>query len=171
MHLAPVVGVMSRPHRLDSFSYVGFAQYFLTFCTFNRSRAFIHADVADRTMTQIRHTAAIERFALLAYCLMPDHAHFLVGGIDAESDLRRFVDSAKQRSAYAHARAKRERLWQRGYYDRILRPSEDPKWVARYILENPVRANLAKSTREYRFLGSDVWDIEELSRCWVERRG
>jgi REP element-mobilizing transposase RayT len=161
---------MSRPHRLDTFSYVGFAHYFLTLCTFDRSRAFIHADVVDRTMTHFRNAAAQERFALVVYCLMPDHAHFLVAGVDEQSDLRRFVASAKQRSGYAHARAKRERLWQKGYYDRILRPNEDPKWVARYILENPVRAQLAESPREYRFLGSDVWDIEELIR-WGKCRG
>ena len=113
-------------------------------------------------MTQIRQAAAQTRFKLLTYCLMPDHAHLLVEGFNEQSNLRKFVESAKQRSACAHARAKREPLWQDGYYDRVLRPSEDPKWVARYILENPVRAKLVTSPLDYPFLGSDVWSMEEL---------
>jgi REP element-mobilizing transposase RayT len=157
-----VVGAMSRPRRLQSFSYIGRAQYSLTFCTFDRCRAFVDRDTFDRTMSHIRRAATNERFSLLVYCLMPDHAHLLVGGIDEPSDLRKFAKSAKQRSAHAHARAKRERLWQKGYFDRILRPTEDPKCVARYILENPVRAKLVASPRDYPFLGSDVWDIDTL---------
>ena len=153
---------MSRLHRLDTFSYIGLAQYFLTICTFDRRRAFTDADIVHRTMMHIRHAAAQEQFALLAYCLMPDHAHFLVEALNETSNLREFVKSAKQRSAYAHSRACRERLWQDGYYDRVLRPSEDPKWVARYIIGNPVRANLVASPHDYEFLGSDVWRIEDL---------
>ena len=93
---------------------------------------------------------------------MPDHAHLLVEGLSDKSNLRRFVNSAKQHSGYAHGQARRERLWQGGYYDRVLRPSEDPKWVARYILENPVRAGLVESPQDYEFLGSDVWEIQDL---------
>ena len=93
---------------------------------------------------------------------MPDHAHLLVESFSEQANLRKFVDSSKQRSAYAHACAKRERLWQDGYYDRVLRPSEDPKWVARYIFENPVRAKLVATPLDYPFLGSDVWSVEEL---------
>ena len=97
---------------------------------------------------------------------MPDHAHLLVEGLSDKSNLRRFVNSAKQHSGYAHGQARRERLWQGGYYDRVLRPSEDPKWVARYILENPVRAGLVESPQDYDFLGSDVWEIQDLlSAC------
>ena len=105
---------MSRPRRLKGFSYIGFARYSLTFCTYERRHIFIDADVFNRTMTQIRQAAAESRFELLAYCLMPDHAHLLSEGFSEHSNLRRFVESAKLRSAYAHARAKREWLWQDG---------------------------------------------------------
>lgn len=97
---------------------------------------------------------------------MPDHAHLLVESFSEQANLRKFVNSSQQRSAYAHACAKRERLWQDGYYDRVLRPSEDPKWVARYILENPVRGKLVTTPLDYPFLGSDVWSVEELLASW-----
>jgi hypothetical protein len=34
--------------------------------------------------------------------------------------------------------------------------------VARYIIENPVRAGLAKTVMEYPFVGSQVYDLKEL---------
>ena len=69
--------IVSRPKRLSSHSYVGRARYFLTFCTHERLKALADSEVAARTLEQFRHTAAIERFAILAYCLMPDHVHLL----------------------------------------------------------------------------------------------
>ena len=47
----------------------------------------------------------------------------------------------------------RGRLWQRGYYERVLRDEDHTRDVIRYILQNPVRAGLAKSPDEYPFLG------------------
>jgi len=53
-------------------------------------------------------------------------------------------------------------LWQEGYYERVLRVSEDARWVARYIMGNPVRAGLAQTPDQYPFSGSDVWTIPEI---------
>jgi REP element-mobilizing transposase RayT len=98
---------------------------------------------------------------------MPDHVHFLVGGFSSESDLRKFVNLAKQHSSYDYALNTGKALWQSGYYDRILRQSEDSRSVARYIVENPVRAGLVESPRDYPYLGSAVWTIDELlESCW-----
>ena len=118
--------------------------------------------VVERTLLHCQHAARRRRFAVLAYCLMPDHAHFLVEGFSSDADLRKFVNLAKQCSSYHHVRSTGEALWQDGYYDRVLRDSEDSKWVARYIAENPVRAGLVESPRDYQYLGSAVWTIDEL---------
>ena len=113
-------------------------------------------------MMQFRRTATLEAFAILAYCLMPDHAHFLLEGLRESSDFRRFARLAKQRSGGVHARAGKGHLWQEGYYDRVLREHEDIKGIARYILENPVRARLVSTPVEYPYLGSDKWSLSEL---------
>lgn len=89
---------MSRPKRLPHVSYVGKARYFLTFCVRDRREAFRDADAAVAAIAQFLRTATQERFAVLAYCIMPDHAHLLVEGIDDEADLLRFAKLAKQRS-------------------------------------------------------------------------
>jgi REP-associated tyrosine transposase len=116
----------------------------------------------EETMRQIWITAGIERFKILAYCFMPDHLHLLVEGLDECSDLRRFAKMAKQRSGASHARSGSGRLWQEGYWEKVLRIDEDARPVARYIFDNPVRAGLVRSARDYPFLGSSVWTIDDL---------
>lgn len=91
---------------------------------------------------------------------MPDHAHLLVEGLAADSDLRRFVRIAKQRSAYEYSKkTSGDQLWQEGFHDRILRKEDDVRAVARYVIENPVRAGLVSSPGDYQHSGSDVWTI------------
>ena len=36
----------------------------------------------------------------------------------------------------------------------------------RYILENPIRAGLTRELGEYRFAGSEVYDLEGLLTAW-----
>jgi putative transposase len=153
---------MSRPRRMDGFSYVGFARYFLTICTRERRRTFCDDAVVAATVRQFRHLANEGRFAILAYCLMPDHAHLLVEGTTDQSDFRRFVRRAKQHSGAAYALQRGAPLWQEGYYERVLRQDEDARQIARYILWNPVRSGLSATPAEYPYSGSDVWSIEDL---------
>ena len=110
---------------------------------------------------------------------MPDHLHFLVEGISADSDLKKFVSSYKQYTGYHYKKyvsqgfslartekpvaqgfspAKKEklRLWQPSYYDHILRRDEDILDVTRYIFNNPVRKGLVDHYSEYSF----IWSFE-----------
>src|SRR5262245_24570109 len=106
---------MTKPRRISHFSYLGPYRYFLTICARNRLTAFLDDDVARQTVDHFLITATSEGFAILAYCLMPDHIHLLVEGQTDESDLIRFVKSAKQRSSFDFARTAGQPLWQRGY--------------------------------------------------------
>ena len=153
---------MSRPPRIDGFGYLGPYRYFVTFCTHDRRDVFIDVGIGEFVASQLRRTCRREKFALLAYCLMPDHAHVLVEGTSDTSDLRRLIKSAKQRSGQSFAARHNQPLWQEGFHDRVLRRDEDSKQIARYIVDNPVRAGLARSALDYPLSGSDVWTLEEL---------
>jgi len=59
-------------------------------------------------------------------------------------------------------------LWQPGYHEHILRDEEVSDIVARYILENPVRAGLASQLGEYPFAGSGVYEMEQLVALWQD---
>ena len=94
---------------------------------------------------------------------MPDHLHLVLEGMSQSSDFRHFAKVSKQRVDYVFRTQLAIRTtWQEGYYDRVLRPEEDPKAVARYIIENPVRAGLVTDPRDYPYLGSDVWTLDQL---------
>jgi putative transposase len=143
-------------------SYVGVGRYSLTFCVLNRRTVFTSEDAVRSALLQIQRSATHEQFSLLAYCFMPDHLHLLVEGTSFDSDLRRFAARAKQHSGAAHALKNGGRLWQKGYYERILRYSDDARWIARYIVNNPVRAGLVQSPSDYPYVGSGVWSMQEL---------
>ena len=53
-------------------------------------------------------------------------------------------------------------LWQRNYFEHVLRDAEDSVGVAKYILENPVRANLVERPEDYPYLGSMTMDVRDL---------
>ncbi len=63
----------------------------------------------------------------------------------------------KQRTGFAFRDANPPLLWQKSYYDHVIRREEDIAVVARYIIGNPVRARLVKSATEYPFSGSFAW--------------
>ena len=153
---------VSRLPRLKGFGYRGRYAYFLTFCTFERKAAFRDASVASMVVEQILRAAKRFEFDVFAYCVMPDHAHLLVHGRRERSDLHRFVKRVKQSSGQIYAHSTKERLWQDSYYDHVVRPEENLAGIARYIIENPVRARLVSSPIQYPFSGSDSWSIEEL---------
>jgi REP element-mobilizing transposase RayT len=153
---------MSRPPRIKGFSYLGPYRYFITFCTLDRACAFTDIRLGQSVVWQFRRTCREKRFVILAHCLMPDHAHLLLEGTDDRSDLAALIKSAKQRTGQRFAARMKRPLWDEGFHDRVLRPEEDPKAFARYIIQNPVRAGLVKSPFDYPLSGSMRWTMQEL---------
>jgi REP-associated tyrosine transposase len=129
-----------RPRRLPHWSYLDRYRYSLTLCTFERRCCFTEAGLVRDVLSQFLQCGETADFQVLAYCFMPDHLHVIAGGTRATSDMCAFVAAAKQRSARAARTWIRGRLWQPGYYERILRDHDDVTNVIRYVLENPVRA-------------------------------
>ena len=160
--IGPPDRVSEYPHHLRTFDYVGVYRYFLTFCTFERNRLFVAADAVGVAHEQILRAGATENFSLDAYCYMPDHLHLLAEAEREDCNLKRFISRAKQCSGFHFKRTMKQTLWQRYGYERVLRSEEDTIVVARYIVENPVRAGLVVSPLDYPFWGSSTWSREEL---------
>ena len=152
----------NRPHRLRTFSYRGFYTYSLTFCTNFRARVFVEPDVVELVLSQFLRAADEETFSILAYCFMPDHVHLLARGNSESSDCRRFITLGKQYAGYAYSMRYKRKLWQPWGFERVLRDDEASTAVARYIVENPVRAGLARTVEEYPFVGSQVFALKDL---------
>ena len=161
-----------HPEHLKTFDYIGPYRYFLTFCTHERRARFMKADAVRLVHEQILRAASDNGFAVLAYCYMPDHLHLLVDGRTDTCDCKRFISLAKQFSGYYFQQATGERLWQRYGFEKTLRGEHASVSVARYIVENPIRAGLVNNALEYPFAGSDAYSLEsiidavQLGRGW-----
>jgi putative transposase len=154
-----------RPVRLAACDYHGIHAYFLTICTERRRFVFVSAATGRAARDALLRTAAAYRFAVVAYCFMPDHLHVLVEGLAPDSDFRKFVAMYKQRSGFEHRRMHGQKLWQEGYFERILRSDEGLLPVVAYILGNPVRAALCEVASAYWLLGSDRYPVEALAEA------
>ena len=163
--------ITGRPEHLKAFDYLGVHRYFLTFCTFDRRHIFLTRERVDAVNEQFLRAAVDERFAVLAYCFMPDHLHLLVEGQAADSDCCRFIARAKQLSGFHFQKMFGQRLWQRYGFERTLRSNDTTLSVARYIVENPIRAGLVERIQDFPFLGSAVYSIDEILEAVEWRSG
>ena len=94
---------------------------------------------------------------MLAWVLMPDHAHWLVelGEHDVLGMLLNRIKSASAR--HANRALNREgALWSAAYHDHVLRVEDDLRGTARYLVANPLRAGLVKSLGDYPFWNA-IW--------------
>jgi putative transposase len=96
----------------------------------------------DICVEQLSKSRAKHGFALFAYVVMPDHAHLLLA--PRESFLPDIIRDWKSRTGWAIAKERRKRgsIWQRRYFDFILRRASDFGKKFEYIHNNPVAAGL-----------------------------
>src|SRR5712672_2467413 len=144
----------SKNIRFAATNYLGRQHYFVTICCFNRSKAFAAGNRCSWFLEWLRSECATRNFGVHAYCLMPDHVHFLTQGLERTSDLLNLMKSVKLKTSRTYARQTGEILWQRKFYDHVLRPNETPEAVAWYIWSNPVRKGLSPAVYSYPFNGS-----------------
>jgi putative transposase len=149
--------------RLDPFAYRGTGMYFLTMCCNKRHAAFTRVSVGVWLVRLLTRCASYHAYAVHAYCVMPDHVHFLTEGTRETCHLAEFVSEFKQRTGYLYHKKLGICLWQPRYYDHVLRRSEDIENVAWYIWTNPIRKGLCSSPQEYALSGSLTSDWKK--RC------
>ena len=159
------------PGHLPSFDYLGLHQYSLTYCTVQRRKIFTTQEGVSLVLAQISRAATENQFDIIAYCFMPDHVHLLVEGTADSSDCKQFIARLKQYSGYYYSAAYHEKLWQRYGFEHVLRDDETTMVVAKYILENPIRAGLVNRVEDYPFVGSLVYSVAELIEGVAARSG
>ena len=149
-------------NRLNPASYLGFQEYFLTLCAGDKQKLFANPALIDALLATLCETCSAHDFAISAYCFMPDHLHLLAQAKSKTCDLPAFVKAFKGRAAVAARRLGIHNLWQKGYYDHMVRDSESSGEIAWYIFLNPVRAGLAPTVWEWPHSGSFVSDWKRL---------
>jgi len=121
--------------------------YHITAVTQNRKPYFASLDNGRKVVQQLMALQTEGRAETLCYVVMPDHLHWLM--VLHEGKLSEAVQLLKGRSAHAIGQA----IWQANYYDHAVRQDEDLRKMARYIVANPLRANLVEQIGDY-----PLWD-------------
>lgn len=144
-----------RLHRLPRECYKGRVAVAFTLCLRERERFFVNKEIFKLVEERLLQT--LNNFGCDAhvYLFMPDHCHFLFEGKTDFSDIYQCLINFKQKSSYYL-----KIMWQKDFYDHILRNDEDVIKQTRYILGNPIRKNLVQNWKEYPFKGSTVYDFD-----------
>ena len=117
-------------------------------------------DLALPSVATLVQTALLifdaERYALTAWCVMPNHVHALLE-IRLGYRLDRIVHSWKSYTAKEANRllGRTGSFWAPEYFDRFMRDEEHLASTAAYIEGNPVKAGLCENVSDWRF--SSAW--------------
>jgi putative transposase len=149
--------------RLRDFDYTGTYIYFITCLTFKKKPYFSDGLAVDCVLSILDKVSIRYEFKVLLYCFMPDHLHLLIEGAE-KSSLPDYIHRFKQMSSYTFKKKSSQRLWQRSYYDHVLRKEQSLRDIARYILNNPVRKGIVDEYTKYPYSGSFILDIHKSGR-------
>lgn len=129
--------------------------YFVTVCCADRRKVFKTPLAVKLTLESLIKCAASIDWRIPQACVMPDHIHLLAAPLaDREQKLSKLIQRWKSSSKQRLNRAGIDgTIWQREFFDRLLRSDESltDKW--RYTEMNPVRAGLCSRPEEYPYLG------------------
>ena len=145
-----------KSNRLAAQNYVGNAAYSLAMVTQGRARRFTDEAVVRYCEAELLRSASQRQFDVLAYVFMSDHLHLLIKATSDESRLSEFAKLYKQKTAFWFKRQVGLDLWQKSYYDHVLRSDEDVEAAALYIAANPFRAGLVEDWPKYPYLGGKL---------------
>lgn len=145
-----------RPNRLARYDYSAPGAYFVTLCT--RDRACVLGSVVGASMARPPEVVLTEygkavRHAILSipahypnvgvdhYVIMPNHVHLLlrIGDADGRAMLAPTVSRMVQQMKGYVTKVVGRALWQRSYYDHVVRGRRDYEAIWRYIDTNPAR--------------------------------
>jgi putative transposase len=134
--------------------------FFVTACTYRRRPLLANDTVHNAFACFSRRAYAEHGVAVGRYVIMPDHIHLFVSRPD-DFQLGRWMGMLKQCLEKALAsptgrRLQKTPLWQRGFFDHVVRSEESygPKWE--YVHDNPLRAGLVTSVDDWPYAGEII---------------
>lgn len=129
--------------------------FFVTCCTFQR-RTLLASDAVHAAFVAFATRAYRNNIAVGRYVIMPDHLHVFVCG-DDDFELGRWIGMLKQAVAKHIGRSgSTPPIWQRGFFDHLLRSAESYSQKWNYVRDNPVRAGLVAKPEDWPYSGEVV---------------
>ena len=140
--------------------------YFVTACCADRRKVFADAPAVKTALESLIKCADTTDWNVPQICFMPDHVHLMMLPMHEREQklsnvMQRWKSSSKQRLNHSGIAGV---IWQREFFDRLLRSDESltEKW--RYVEMNPVRAGLCSVPGVYPYLGRPVEILDRLNR-------
>ena len=151
-----------KPNRLKNFDYSTNGMYFITVCTHNRKCILSEINVGDGVLdvpqlTLYNYGKIIDKYinqlndfyndiCVDKYVIMPNHIHLLISVIDngasrtspptvQHSAVSRFVSTFKRFCNKEYGM----NVWQRHFYDHVIRNQRDYDEIWQYIDNNPCK--------------------------------
>jgi putative transposase len=132
------------PHDPPHFIGTSDATFFVTICCLTKGEnQLCSVEIATKLFDSAQFYYDEHRWAVPLLLLMPDHLHMLVRFGD-DIGMKNVVRSWKR-----HAARRIGIKWQRDFFDHRLRSNESFADKAAYILQNPIRAGLVRSSEDW----------------------
>ena len=147
-----IKGNRKRPSHFDGQGKLGRPTIqFVTLCTQDREPILAN-DAVHKTIVEAWKIA--DHWLVGRYVIMPDHIHLFVAPASIESlSLQKWMAYWRAHASQHWPNPQESPIWQRDYWDRVLRSNEsyDAKWE--YVCANPVRAGLVSEADDWPFQG------------------
>jgi len=143
---------------IPGFDYKGSGHtYFMTICAYRKHQHFRNPDIADIVVQDLLYRCnQLNQINLYCYCLMPYHLHLLLSlNHTYKRSLQNWVaDFKRLTTKLIHKNTNiKVQIWQRDFYEHIIRKEESLIQKAKYILDNPARKGLSKDWEGYKYSG------------------
>lgn len=134
--------------------------YFVTTCTKTRRQLLARDEVANILIDEWRAAHQRHGWAVGRYVIMPDHVHFFCRPELEAKPWSEFIGFWKSYTSWKINALGQPRsapaattLWQREFFDHVLRYAESygEKW--NYVRDNPVRASLISTADKWKYAG------------------
>ena len=132
--------------------YVPDALYFIVAVTQGREPLFAQEANLALLRATMRRVKALHPFALRAYALLPEHLHLLLfvpEGSNISAVMQSIEWNYTRNYKQAHGITRSLHLWQRGFWDHVIRNEDDLRWHLDYIHYNPVKHGLVRRPLDY----------------------
>lgn len=141
--------IMSNIRRYKQDGYV----YFVTTNTYSRREIFREQWACEFLRSIIAYYKFIFKFKLYSYCIMPEHVHMIIQTLSKQYDISTIMKEIKGTFGreFNILIRKKGNIWQRKFYDSVIRNNRDLIVKINYIFENPVRKNIVKNPTQYKF--------------------
>ena len=142
--------------RLQNFDYSSAGAYFITICTKARKMLFapVGADSISARMVERTFLETIRQYDGVdspIYVVMPNHFHAIItisrADMESAPTVSEIIQSFKRYSTVEYTKMVKDgilppfdkQIWQRSFYDHVIRNRDDYNEIYKYIYENPMK--------------------------------